>query len=596
MNEKYTNNIENFYEQFKQLPDPIELEMVRQLINNPQAKAKPKGKVISKHFKLFIMTTTLVTLFTGALLWLGQNNNSHSVGNTAQSKHPISQTSEIHQANEKPLVISSKPNNVSENLILNPIIYVKENQLNTLQSKSGINSIQIDWPTDTVIDKRKLYVYLTDDEFKKLGVFKVGRAMLYENLTPDGKYCGSFAFPGEKGDSEKVEAELKKVNGQTHFSFFLAYESEINCNHVTRISSGIGRYEAFYNSMDTLVPIVIPYANEDSVLEWIEPNEIPEITVRTQIKVKVIRSAADSMIFWVTPHESLFGQLPDRYKYLSNVYRQLRKNKLARQSTSLVNYIDYNSAKKLDAVPYLTLTDEQLVHIGFQISRDTISLSEPSNTMSVKFLNGGSITEQGFNAHFPPNPFPIIITDKFGHRQIFNKMKFENESLSDDYLSKNANTLVPVLVPLSKRWEQEEDLIFWFYPTAEFINSLPGKESRELKSEINYINKVESGAESSCLHFESCRSTLNINDLKVFPNPASDAVIIEFNLDSPINGRISLIDVSGRELKILLPQRVFNAGFHSFNISLKGVNSGIYLMSILSDKGFKTQRILINSN
>ena len=60
MKYKYTDqDISLFYERFKQLPEYFELEKVRQLINNPNAKAMQRIKINYKPSKLIIMTSAI---------------------------------------------------------------------------------------------------------------------------------------------------------------------------------------------------------------------------------------------------------------------------------------------------------------------------------------------------------------------------------------------------------------------------------------------------------------------------------------------------------------------------------------------------------
>ena len=189
----------------------------------------------------------------------------------------------------------------------------------------------------------------------------------------------------------------------------------------------------------------------------------------------------------------------------------------------------------------------------------------------------------------------MAITDTIGRRRYFNFVYVKDESVDRDYIMKNINTLIPIEVNLEKIIPPcKETLVFWFYPTDDFVDSLPERIRYELKSELNAINNESNKTPSSCTYFETCKSTLIVNDLKVYPNPANQNITIEFSLPEAISGWISLVNISGAQIKTIVSKNNFNSGLNSFNANLSDVSPGVYLVSIFTQKGFKTQRIIIS--
>ena len=113
------------------------------------------------------------------------------------------------------------------------------------------------------------------------------------------------------------------------------------------------------------------------------------------------------------------------------------------------------------------------------------------------------------------------------------------------------NILVPVKIPLNEIISgYEYFLIFWFYPTEEFITSLPEYIRYDLKSEFELIVKGTISTKSTCNYFEVCKSTLQVDNLKVYPNPANLSITIEFKSTEDMIGKISLVNISGKQIKL----------------------------------------------
>ena len=91
------------------------------------------------------------------------------------------------------------------------------------------------------------------------------------------------------------------------------------------------------------------------------------------------------------------------------------------------------------------------------------------------------------------------------------------------------------------------------------------------------------------------KSTLAVGNLKVYPNPASTYSTLDFDLEQAMNGGyVLLVNIAGAEVKVLIQPTKFQQGINSYHLDFSGISSGLYLIDIITDKGFRTQRIVVN--
>jgi hypothetical protein len=182
------------------------------------------------------------------------------------------------------------------------------------------------------------------------------------------------------------------------------------------------------------------------------------------------------------------------------------------------------------------------------------------------------------------------MTDTLGRR-----LYVQGSILNKDTVSKIMNILVPVRINLKEIVPQNQEVIIcWYYPTQKFLDALPNKIGADLKSELNSVISGSKGSSTLCNYFEVCKSSLKLDNFKLYPNPASSSVTIEFENPEEIIGSISIVNMAGLKLRELLPNTTFLSGHNSYQMNLSGINSGIYLISVSTKKGFKTQRLIIS--
>ncbi len=86
---------------------------------------------------------------------------------------------------------------------------------------------------------------------------------------------------------------------------------------------------------------------------------------------------------------------------------------------------------------------------------------------------------------------------------------------------------------------------------------------------------------------------LNNNTVLVYPNPSNGVVNVSFYLTQTQGVEINLFDITGKQVKTILPQTIFYSGENNINTLLKDVNSGVYLMKLRIGSTEKTVKLII---
>ncbi len=78
----------------------------------------------------------------------------------------------------------------------------------------------------------------------------------------------------------------------------------------------------------------------------------------------------------------------------------------------------------------------------------------------------------------------------------------------------------------------------------------------------------------------------------VYPNPCNNAATVEFTVPLESQVKLALYDISGRQAALPVNQRLGN-GSYTCNIDLSGLSSGIYLVSMQSEKFSQIRRLVL---
>ena len=84
-----------------------------------------------------------------------------------------------------------------------------------------------------------------------------------------------------------------------------------------------------------------------------------------------------------------------------------------------------------------------------------------------------------------------------------------------------------------------------------------------------------------------------LSDLKLFPNPATNQVLIHISLTNATKIQMNICDLNGRCVKQLLSNRTLTSGISEFNYSITDLKSGVYFVKLVSDSFKKSSKLII---
>lgn len=470
-------------------------------------------------------------------------------------------------------------------------------------------------PDGLVLNGKDKIIQLSKDELEKIGIFKNEKyRWSYSHMTPYRGSAGGL-------ETKLVNGRLQTIVDTTFYvDYFIKYSTDCFGNFL-RSGMSMKLINDFFNDDDILLPVQLE-------------NETGNI-------------------YWFTLSENLWGLLPERYTHLKEYYNKMLYNKSLHPERDFVKYFNDPFEKVGANVTFLELSKEELEKIGFKfddIGWRVVTLTSLNGEVEKnKYKYIGTEINCGFGKnwiqyksvdlwmflpqekidHKAPRknlPFQesvnyispnrrfiksewtekfdslykssnqgyqfVYVTDSLGrHMQKISILQKDIQINPDDF-----KNLIPVMVRQSKLANEfAEDRVFWFTPTEAFFNRLPERIKEDIKAEYNIVSSSEKSSKlSTCTYFESCKSTLPVENLKVYPNPALQKITVEFYLTKTQEGLISLTNIAGIQIKVLKDKTAFNQGFNSFPCDLNGIKPGIYLISIVTKEGFKTERIIVS--
>ena len=170
--------------------------------------------------------------------------------------------------------------------------------------------------------------------------------------------------------------------------------------------------------------------------------------------------------------------------------------------------------------------------------------------------------------------------------------------------------LIPVSIKLAKNESNGAEIILWYYPTDELIKALPPRYGDAIHVERNNIQKFEDKHGRDTTHsllevrfsgdykytdVESARKG-SVEILSVGPNPASDHTTIRFKLYEQRSISVVLYSMNGSQVGVLQTLGGLHAGTNEVALDVRSLNSGVYLITLVSDKGEQAiQRFIIQN-
>ena len=198
-------------------------------------------------------------------------------------------------------------------------------------------------------------------------------------------------------------------------------------------------------------------------------------------------------------------------------------------------------------------------------------------------------------------PYPALITDELG----ISTVEYQEDANFDRFLVDDLMKLVPVLVEFGgtpstddiKRKRLYPGIICWYLPTSDFFKKLPLHIANEFHCTRDILtnDKCATDTMPSCSNsFEACNNTLASScDMHLYPNPVQDAFTLEVKVGAEKNVRISLYNLSGKEVKVLSDNTGLSKGLNTLHFDTGGLSNGIYLVEIIADNGEAAYQRLI---
>lgn len=94
---------------------------------------------------------------------------------------------------------------------------------------------------------------------------------------------------------------------------------------------------------------------------------------------------------------------------------------------------------------------------------------------------------------------------------------------------------------------------------------------------------------TSYIEQQYLRQTFSIS-----PNPASDNSTISFSLESSNNVTIQVYDSKGKLIETVVENKPYDFGAHTLEHNTSNLPSGVYLYTIITDKGFNALKLIIS--
>jgi hypothetical protein len=91
-------------------------------------------------------------------------------------------------------------------------------------------------------------------------------------------------------------------------------------------------------------------------------------------------------------------------------------------------------------------------------------------------------------------------------------------------------------------------------------------------------------------------SSDHINQLNLYPNPTSESVTIEFNLENPTSVTISIFDFMGKLIKTIDANTLYGQGAQRKEISVNQFGEGIYTIRVSTENWVESKSLVIIKN
>jgi hypothetical protein len=537
---KDENRIYTYFDRVKQNPPLMDIEKVRQIIGKAEVKVKTK-KGRRNFLKFTIMTTIFAVIISAALIWPGekfQNTNDQIIKNISLESVETNKT--IENITNREVSGDKEDNSKKEEKYQQKIGTDTISRL-TPEKTGNLETFSFDSNSFKTIEGNLKMVIADPSLLERLGFQIRGDSLIYKNKTTQNiEIRYNFNFDIYTHDPYEF----------THNDFYLIAESHPS-DRFFSFNWSILPYNdnSFQMANDTLLPICITPG--------------------------LVRQNSVEFYLWFTVTDDLIQRLPTNNE---DIKEQFRQRKQIKKFFPNINLVNYSPPLLFDPTSVIDLSREELMNLGFSVSE--------TNGLFFNKWEVGNRMHKEVDLYFP------FITDLKGD-WIVNLAK--NKGLGFDELC--FDNVIPIVIRKDSFPELSlfGDHVNWFKITEDLFYLLPERISTDLRKEYNYITAEDKTnlEKPECKYFEECKNTLKVSNFKVYPNPANNQATVSFTLPEAINGRITLIDLSGRERQVLQPNTNYSKGSHQVEVDLSNVSEGIYLITLYSNKGIQTQRLIV---
>ncbi|HEY4785700.1 MAG TPA: T9SS type A sorting domain-containing protein [Bacteroidales bacterium] len=640
-------DIERLFEKVIQQPPIINDEKVHSLLYHSPEQAIPGNPIkhfIKTHLNLIVMSTIIFSLLISTVIWtnFGKTQKTDILSGAKNKQQDIS----LHNVPAKDIKTKDKTTGLedyqTEKRIVMELSRPKSDSV--LLNKNNETSVQVFLPVwdNHPVSGDEYVLELSKEELEKLGVILTDSAVYYLNISPNGLISGYnrpyYALQYKDGmwvkNSKRRKSKKAKNEDMVSFhSFYMYYSTNdqiINSfnnievcfyNELKQAYPKLSEIQSCYTRKSEDPQVKKVFSIIDSLNENTERKSIydflnmPLKSVDDTLVPIVIHYVSNdpvesTKILWFVTNDNFYNALPQRYqKKVRNFYEAKKLLKKRYPDANLVDYPrHYEFNDYMENLNYIDLSREELEKIGIRFKNDTGKYSILRTGFEYRDENGHTLwCKSPYNMSMSGRKVLLVKLNLYAPYQ----SGFKSKVLSK--LSQGANDSalkMKELIPVRVKQEQfkdycpwlDEDQIFWYAPTEAFFDSLPPRIGNELKQDYRTIMirrdpnvplEEKMKLTSSCKYFEECKATLFDVSFTISPNPVSDNLNLDLDVQLPDKISISIFSVGGRKLITLLPFTNMPVGPQHLSFPVSNLASGFYLVTVQNGKGLvKTQRII----
>jgi PKD repeat protein len=130
--------------------------------------------------------------------------------------------------------------------------------------------------------------------------------------------------------------------------------------------------------------------------------------------------------------------------------------------------------------------------------------------------------------------------------------------------------------------------VYYVYIEELGLNSAPVQVT--LSTTTPSMDQVGFEINSTSVRFTNTNEILSVSGLKVYPNPVTDQLYMQFELDQMLDAEISIINVTGQVISNF--QETLNGGSNLIKVSTNELPTGVYSIHLKSKAGIITQKFI----